>query len=35
MVLNQYFDVEAAIKYDHGKFSKDISHWQFLKSQKV
>ena len=34
MILNQRLAVEAAIKLDHGKLSKDINHCNILKSQK-
>ena len=26
MILNQWYDVESAIKWDHGKIAKDIKH---------
>ena len=31
MILNQWCAVEAAIKWDHGKLSKDINHWQYFE----
>ena len=34
MVLNQWCAVEAAIKWDHGKLSKDIKHWQYFQTNK-
>jgi hypothetical protein len=34
MILNQWCAVEAAIKWDHGKISKDINHWQYFKKPK-
>jgi len=34
MVLNQWCAVEAAIKWDHGKLSKDINHWQYFEKPK-
>ncbi len=34
MILNQWCAVEAAIKWDHGKLSKDINHWQYLENPK-
>ena len=34
MILNQWCAVEAAIKWDHGKISKDINHWQYHEKQK-
>ena len=34
MILNQWCAVEAAIKWDHGKLSKDINHWQYFEKQK-
>jgi len=33
-ILNQWCAVEAAIKWDHGKLSKDIHHWQYFEKQK-
>ena len=36
MILNQWCAVEAAIKWDHGKLSKDIKHWQYFeKTQEL
>ena len=34
MILNQWCAVEAAIKWDHGKISKDINHWQYFEKPK-
>jgi len=34
MILNQWCAVEAAIKLDHGKLSKDIKHWQYSENPK-
>jgi len=34
MILNQWCAVEAAIKWDHGKLSKDINHWQYFEKPK-
>ena len=34
MILNQWCAVEAAIKWDHGKLSKDIKHWQYYDKPK-
>ena len=34
MLLNQCCTVEAAIKLDHGKLSKDINNWQYFEKQK-
>ncbi len=34
MILNQWCAVEAAIKWDHGKLSKDINHWQYFEKAK-
>ena len=34
MILNQWCTIEAAIKCDHGKLSKDINHWQYFEKQK-
>ncbi len=34
MILNQWCAVEAAIKWDHGKLSKDINHWQYYEKPK-
>ena len=34
MILNQWCAVEAAIKWDHGKLSKDIKHWQYFETPK-
>ena len=34
MILNQWCAVEAAIKLDHGKLSKDINHWQYYEDPK-
>ena len=34
MILNQWCAVEAAIKLDHGKLSKDINLWQFFEKPK-
>ena len=34
MILNQWCTVEAAIKWDHGKLSKDIHHWQYFEKPK-
>ena len=34
MILNQWCAVEAAIKWDHGKLAKDISHWQYFEKPK-
>jgi len=31
-ILNQWCAVEAAIKWDHGKLSKDINHWQYFQN---
>ena len=33
-ILNQWCAIEAAIKYDHGKISKDINYWQYFESKK-
>ena len=33
-ILNQWCAVEAAIKWDHGKLSKDINQWQFFENPK-
>ena len=33
-ILNQWCAVEAAIKWDHGKLSKDINHWQYFEKPK-
>tara|TARA_B100000886_G_scaffold270468_1_gene194446 strand:+ start:446 stop:559 length:114 start_codon:yes stop_codon:yes gene_type:complete len=30
-ILNKWFAVEAAIKWDHGKLAKDINHGQFFE----
>ena len=34
MILNQWCAVEAAIKWDHGKLSKDINNWQYFDKPK-
>ena len=34
MILNQWCAVEAAIKWDHGKISKDINYWQYFEKPK-
>ena len=34
MILNQWCAVEAAIKWDHGKISKDINQWQYFEKPK-
>ena len=34
MILNQWCAVEAAIKWDHGKLSKYIKHWQYYENPK-
>ena len=34
MILNQWCAVEAAIKLDHGKLSKDINDWQYFEKTK-
>ena len=34
MILNQWCAVEAAIKWDHGKLSQDINHWQYFEKPK-
>ena len=34
MILNQWCAVEAAIKWDHGKLSNDINHWQYFEKPK-
>jgi len=34
MILNQWCAVEAAIKWDHGKISKDINNWQYFEKPK-
>ena len=34
MILNQWCAVEAAIKWDHGKISKDINYWQYFEETK-
>ncbi|MBO8229247.1 4-phosphopantetheinyl transferase [Prochlorococcus marinus str. MU1404] len=34
MILNQWCAVEAAIKWDHGKISKDIKHWEYFEKSK-
>ncbi len=34
IILNQWCAVEAAIKWDHGKLSKDIRNWQYIENQK-
>ncbi|WP_288262121.1 4'-phosphopantetheinyl transferase superfamily protein [uncultured Prochlorococcus sp.] len=34
MILNQWCATEAAIKWDHGKLSKDINHWQYFEKPK-
>ena len=31
IILNQWCAIEAAIKYDHGKLSKDIKEWQYFE----
>jgi len=33
-ILNQWCAVEAAIKWDHGKLSRDINHWQYFEKPK-
>ena len=34
MILKQWCAVEAAIKWDNGKLSKDINHWQYFEKPK-
>ena len=34
MILNQWCAIEAAIKWDHGKLSNDINHWQYFENPK-
>ena len=34
MILNQWCAVEAAIKWDHGKLSRDINQWQYFEKPK-
>ena len=34
MILNQWCAVEAAIKWDQGKISKDINHWQYFEKPR-
>ena len=34
MILNQWCAVEAAIKWDHGKISKDINNWQYFENPR-
>jgi len=34
MILNQWCATEAAIKWDQGKLSKDINHWQYFEKPK-
>ena len=34
LILNQWCAVEAAIKWDHGKLSEDINHWQYFEKPK-
>jgi len=34
-ILKQWCAIEAAIKWDHGKLSKDIKEWQYFKEEKI